>query len=280
MSVAFGIDCSDRTPAPSRLKAANVGFVCRYLSPEPAKNLNRAEAVGLHGDGIGIVTQWEWTATRASQGWAAGVQDAHASQALLNALGAPRTAVVHFTVDYDTAGSAVRTWPYFAGAISVLGIHRVGGYGGHDLIAYLASRGVPYLWQTYAWSGGVWHPKATIRQYSNGHTVAGISVDLDQAMSADYGQWYFIPPKPVTMYGFRDSRVYTFPGKWKLQAYAEHKRKLLGPVAEHAYTLKWKGYWYLQLPETSGLYPTPQARDAAMHLRETVTGRKLAPFTR
>jgi hypothetical protein len=280
LPVSYGIDLASQTPAPSALVAARVGFVCRYLSPEPSKNLTRAEAVRLHAAGISIVTVWEWTADRARQGWAAGVQDAHGAQALLNALGAPRTAVVYFAVDYDATGQTQRTDAYFDGAASVLGKHRVGVYGGLAVIARAAARGYVYLWQTYAWSGGVWHPKARLRQYSNDHTVAGASVDLDQAMTADFGQWFFIPPKPVVMYGYRDVRTYTFPGKWKLQAYAAHKRKLLGPVAEHAYTLKWKGYWYLQLPEASGLYPTPQARDAAMHLRETVTGRKLSPFTR
>jgi hypothetical protein len=46
-----------------------------------------------------------------------------------------------------------------------------------------------WFWQTYAWSAGVWAPGNHIEQYQNGVALAGATLDLDRALTADYGQW-------------------------------------------------------------------------------------------
>jgi hypothetical protein len=79
----------------------------------------------------------------------------------------------------------------------VLGKARVGVYGGYEVIARQAARGYEFLWQTYAWSGWPttkWYPKAQLRQYSNDHTVLGVGVDLNQALTPNFGQWFYVPP--------------------------------------------------------------------------------------
>jgi hypothetical protein len=44
-----------------------------------------------------------------------------------------------------------------------------------------------WFWQTYAWSGGLVHPDAHILQYSNGHTLAGVSCDYNHASTSGFG---------------------------------------------------------------------------------------------
>ncbi|MDN3568420.1 hypothetical protein QWZ14_28910, partial [Paeniroseomonas aquatica] len=56
-------------------------------------------------------------------------------------------------------------------------------------IAYMHGRGVKWLWQTYAWAGGRWHPGAQLQQYKNGVRVAGADVDLNRATTSNFGQW-------------------------------------------------------------------------------------------
>ena len=58
------------------------------------------------------------------------------------------------------------------------------------MISHLFDAGlIGYGWQTYAWSDGQWDHRAQLRQYSNGHTIAGVGVDYDQSTAVDFGQW-------------------------------------------------------------------------------------------
>lgn len=193
----FGIDATGTHNA-AQLSAAGVKFVARYLSQDPAKNLTHAELQGLRAAGINIVTVWETQANRALQAFPAGAADAKAAQAQLSALGAPRNAPVFFAVDFDaTPGDQTLINAYFRGAASVLGLKRVGVYGGYWPLKRLFDAGlVKFGWQTYAWSGGNWDKRAQLRQYKNSQTLAGLSVDFDMAMVANYGQW-FPPTLPV-----------------------------------------------------------------------------------
>jgi Domain of unknown function (DUF1906) len=74
-----GGDYSFARPSISELKKAGITFVCRYLSHSPAKNLTLKEAEELSAAGIDIVSIWEDTATRATEGHEAGVADAKAA---------------------------------------------------------------------------------------------------------------------------------------------------------------------------------------------------------
>ena len=184
---AFGVDYAYGRPNPKKLYAAGVRWVGRYLSPDPAKNLTRAESAGLAAAGIKRVLVWESTANRALDGIDAGIADARQALHQANVLGAPLEAVIYFAIDFDATGPDVK--PYFEGVRSVLG-NRAGAYGGYTALAYLRDqRIVEKVWQTYAWSGGRWLDGAQLLQYDNGRDMFGVSVDFDHAISPDCGWW-------------------------------------------------------------------------------------------
>lgn len=188
MSVT-GIDIAWDRPTIAEIKATGARWVARYFSPDATKNLTASEVRDYHAAGLGVVSVWEGTATRALDGRAAGVADAHAADQQRASVGLPSDMVIHFAVDTDTNWPAVA--PYFDGVRSVLGDSRTGVYGGLRVIEGAHAAGLRYLWQTVAWSGGVWASYATIRQ-PIGTTLNG-GADYDTAEAPDFGQY----PRPV-----------------------------------------------------------------------------------
>lgn len=166
----------------------------RYLSPYASKNLSSTERKALHDAGISVGVVWESTAKRPESGHAAGVADAKAALALLKSLGAPDSTAVYFAVDYDTTVGPHIT-AYLEGAASVLGLARVGVYGGYKIVKACFDKAlITYGWQTYAWSGGKWDARAQLQQYSNGLTLGGGDVDYCHLIKPA-GLW---EPKAVT----------------------------------------------------------------------------------
>ena len=196
----------------SRFKDNGVQFVCRYISTwadpnipgshDNPKNITAQEVVALRQNDLKLVVVFETTANRALGGFAAGQHDAKSALRQLRAHGIDG-AVVYFAVDFDVpVGNLGTVAQYFAGATSLLGKDRVGVYGGIRIVKHLLDNGLcKYAWQTYAWSGGKWDPRAHIQQYLNGQRVAGVTCDYDRAMAANYGQWplYVAPPKPAAV---------------------------------------------------------------------------------
>lgn len=187
----FGLDYV-AGPDPTTLKAHGVTFVCRYLSEVNAltkvKLLTPVEAKGLSAANISIVSNYEWYANRALEGEASGVADAQIAKQQHAECGGPADKPIYFSVDCDTTGEQVAD--YFKGVASVIGLSRTGAYGSYRVIKYLLDNDlISYAWQTYAWSGGQWDPRADIQQYENGVSLAGHSVDYDRAMKDDFGAW-------------------------------------------------------------------------------------------
>lgn len=183
-----GIDIAWDRPTVAAILATGAHWVARYFSPDPTKNLTAAEVHDYTAAGLGVVTVWEGSATRALAGRAAGVADAQAAEQQRIAVGLPSDMVIHFAVDTDTDWASVA--PYFNGVISVLGLARTGTYGGLRVIEGAHAAGIKYLWQTVAWSGGVWSQYATIRQPIG--TTLGGNADYDTAEVTDFGQY----PRP------------------------------------------------------------------------------------
>jgi hypothetical protein len=203
--MTFGLDYSSGRPSAAALKAAGVTFVCRYIGStvhgtgRSAKWLTPSEAKARHDDGFDIVTVFEYEAKRAEGGAAAGTADAHTAVAELAYCGLPADLPVYWAVDYDTTVGPHIT-AYFQAIAKVVGLKRIGAYGSYKVIkALFDAKLITYGWQTYAWSGGKWDPRAQIQQYSNNETIGGASVDYDRAMHADYGQWPAAgtPPAPA-----------------------------------------------------------------------------------
>lgn len=197
---SFGIDWAWGTPNIPALKAAHVEFACRYLSHDTTKNLTSAQARSLAAAGIDLVVVWETAANRALGGFRAGVADAAEALRQARSCGMPDGCPIYFAVDFDESGAqASAVADYFRGVHSVVdsagpaGMPHpvpVGAYGGYWAIKRLFdARLISYGWQTYAWSGGLWERRAQLRQYSNGHTVGGVSCDFNRAHAADFGQW-------------------------------------------------------------------------------------------
>jgi hypothetical protein len=149
-----------------------------------------AEADALRAAGIAVVANVEESAGT-YRGTAAGIRWATAGDAFFRKLGMPADRPIYFSVDWD-AGPA--DWPdidaALRGSASVLGPGRVGVYGSYATVAHCAAAGTAaWFWQTYAWSGGRWHPAAHLQQYRNNVALAGGTVDLTRAVTTDYGQW-------------------------------------------------------------------------------------------
>lgn len=184
MATLLGLDIAWDRPAVAEILATGAHWVARYLSPDASKDLIAAEVQSYPAAGLAIVTVFESTAGRATQGRAAGVADAQLAEQQRRALGLPDDHVHHFAVDEDTTWASVQA--YFDGVVSVIGLARTGCYGGLHVIEGAYNYGIGYLWQTVAWSGGVWSPHATIRQ--PGGTVLSGGADLDYAEVPDFGQ--------------------------------------------------------------------------------------------
>lgn len=187
MSVT-GIDIAWDTPTVAQILATGAHWVARYFSPDPSKNLTAAEVPQYTAAGLAIVVVWESTGTTALNGFAAGVADAQAAQQQCVSVGLPSDMPIYFAVDTDTSWPSVAA--YFQGVISVIGVARTGVYGGVQVIEGAHAAGIPFLWQTVAWSGGVWAPYASIRQ-PGGTTLSG-GADYDTAEVPDFGQY----PRP------------------------------------------------------------------------------------
>jgi Domain of unknown function (DUF1906)/Putative peptidoglycan binding domain len=206
-----GIDYSwaDPKPSPAALRTKGVGFICRYLSNDPAKNLTKAEAGAALAAGIDVVLDWEYGANAMRNGYAQGVADATVAQQQAAALGFP-AAPIYFSCDFDaTPADQTAINAYLDGVASVIGLDRTGIYGGYWPVSRAFDAGkVTYGWQAYAWSGGNWDSRAQIRQTENGVTVAGVNADWDESMTADFGQVSVSPdPYPTLSEGAAGAAV-------------------------------------------------------------------------
>lgn len=190
VNAVYGVDYSWARPSPADLHAKGYQFAARYLSYDTSgKNLTAPEAKSLINAGIKVVSNWESGANDALDGYNAGVTHAKKAQAEALAAGMPASRPIYFSVDFDASTSQQGALnSYMDGVASVLGRSRTGAYGGYYVIKRLFDAGkITWGWQTYAWSGGQWDSRAQLRQIQNG--IAGGSLDKDQAMAADYGQW-------------------------------------------------------------------------------------------
>lgn len=194
MAEVKGIDFAWDKPSPAAILKAGAHWGAGYISFDPTKDLTQSEVHSYVSAGIPIVLASESTATRALTGMHSGIFDAQYARNRLASLGM-KDAVVHFAVDTDADWNQVQ--PYFEGVLNQWQSKRqIGVYGGLKVIEGAHAWGLKYLWQTDAWSGGVWSPYATIRQ--EGGTLFGGQADWDDAITPDWGQWpRFVAPVPT-----------------------------------------------------------------------------------
>lgn len=189
-----GVDYSTARPAAWRLREAGKAFAVRYGGAGSRdKWLTLEEANSLIGAGLAVVANVEGTATGLKGGYGVGQVWARNAHAHFTSCGMPPGRPIYFSVDWDVqSGEWYQVRDALHGAIDVLGLDRVGIYGGRHAIEW-AQRDIcaRWFWQTYAWSGTPthWVPGVHIQQYRNGVRVADADCDLDRALTVDYGQW-------------------------------------------------------------------------------------------
>lgn len=163
--MTFYVDYAAGGPSALAVKQAGAAGVCRYLSMNPAKNLTADERDALLAAGLDIVLVWETTATRSSEGAAAGATDGMLAGQQAKALGYPQGATVYAATDQDTLWSKVEAYHRaFGQAISDYGY--VGDvYGGYLVVSAAKAAGYSTApWQTASWSYGSRCPGAALLQ--------------------------------------------------------------------------------------------------------------------
>jgi hypothetical protein len=149
------LDYSSARPSHQAMKQFGTAGVIRYLCSDLAnpKHLTRDEAQALRADGFWVGLVWENQAKRALDGFAAGRLDAFSAASQAHALGVPAGCPIAYAVDDEsiTAGAAT---PYFKGVLSAQSPYPVMVYGSFSVVEGIMPLGVPYGWQTVAWSGG------------------------------------------------------------------------------------------------------------------------------
>lgn len=190
--MAEGIDYAWGRPRPSVIKTTGRTFVVRYLSRDTTgKTLTQPEVEALTGAGLWIACVFEDAARQPMGGRLTGREDARFAAAQAASLGMPPDRPIYFAVDWDVlVGEIPVVIAYLRGVADVIGIERTGVYGGLGIVQEaFAAEAATWAWQTYAWSGGGWDPRAQLRQYSNDHLLDGVSVDYCRSTVDDFGQW-------------------------------------------------------------------------------------------
>ena len=157
------LDYSSARPSIQQMHAAGAAGALRYLCHgNGAKRLTSQEAHALRGAGLWIGVVFEDTADRARQGVAVGKADAIFAAAQAAQIGIPPTCPIFFAVDYDASPAEVK--PYFQGCQAARISNPIGVYGSYRVVDTLTAQGIPYGWQTVAWSHGQRSARAHLLQ--------------------------------------------------------------------------------------------------------------------
>ncbi len=193
MSSRFGIDEAWARLTPAQCVAAGKTFVVGYISEDnTGKNITRAEIDAYRAVGIAVLLVYEYSTTAVHGGAAKGHRDAAIAIAGARAVGYPPGCAIGFAVDEDTRPdpSIIDAYCRAFTADVRAARYRSMDYGGYACVKRAADLGLADLhWQTYAWSGGAWDPRAAIRQVQNGVFLDGRDIDLDTALVDDFGAW-------------------------------------------------------------------------------------------
>lgn len=188
-------------PSAVAIKAAGYSFTCRYLTDGgpglPGKLLKPGEFADLMAYGISVALNWETTADRMLDGYNAGVADANQAASVAASLGVPDDRPIYFSCDMDASlAQQAEVDDYLRGCASVIGLDRVGIYGGFWPVSRALNNGTAtWAWQTEAWSGGNIEPRAHLLQRIGFVTVDGVECDVNEALVLpDFGQH----PVPAT----------------------------------------------------------------------------------
>lgn len=188
------LDYSDARPSPAQIHAFGAAGVLRYLcsNPRNPKLLTKPEAAQLRAAGLQVGLVWEDTADRAQAGRRAGTTDATRAAQAAATLGIPTSVPIFLAVDFDTPFAAVAA--YFQGAQAAAIPNPLGAYGSFTVVEGALDLGIPYAWQTVAWSHGRRSPRAHLLQTAE-PSLPGTDKNY---LLHPLPLWGAPPPQPVT----------------------------------------------------------------------------------
>ena len=203
--MATGIDFSfSRVPA-ATTKAAGHTFAISYLTDHDssighaAKAWRPAEVAAYREAGLGVAAVWQGGEADRTTAWRGGYdrgrRDAARAATQADALGRPAGRPVYFAIDADASASDLALISrYFDGVGSVFDVANIGVYGGRRTIEWAMESGrVSWFWQTGAWSGTHRVPGIHLYQRVPSTKLGSHAIDIDDALRADYGQWWGAP---------------------------------------------------------------------------------------
>lgn len=189
-----GLDFAWSHPPASLIRSLGFRYVSRYLcwleADTVGKVATRAEVQADLAAGVDVFLNWEWAATDQLGG--ANYGRIHATEAVRQAiaLGYPRGATIYYSADFDEAPSQVGTVAAYNAAakpITNAAGYRHGVYGDYYVLGRLFNaKLIDDGWQAYAWSGGQWDNRASLRQVQNGYPFRGYSVDRNICVGPAY----------------------------------------------------------------------------------------------
>lgn len=148
-------------------------FVARYYDGSKGtspKALDTVEIAKLFSLRFAIVPVFETDSRNpAYYTYDQGVADGNAARSDALAIGQPLGTPIAFAVDADVDPSALLD--YLNGAfIGLEALYLLGVYGSYKVVKYADENypAVGFLWQTYAWSGGLYYPASNVYQHANG----------------------------------------------------------------------------------------------------------------
>ena len=179
------LDYSTARPSAAAIKASGYAGVIRYLSVAPnPKIIEDSERAAFEAAGLAYALVWETTAGRAAAGAGAGATDG--ARAAAAAPWWPADRPIYAAVDYQAVGAQITAAVDYVLAFAHTSGHPAGVYGSYYVVEAAAGRGVPYRWQTLAWSDGKISPRIQLLQTSGG--TAFPDTDLNLVYAPDWGQ--------------------------------------------------------------------------------------------
>lgn len=205
--MATGIDFSfSRVPAAVAARNGHA-FAVSYLTDQNSghrvKQWRADEIAAYRAAGLGVAAVWQGGFDDRTVAWRGGYDRgrADASKAAVESgrLGRPEGAAgrpVYFAVDFDVSEAELGSVSaYFDGIASIFDVPNIGVYGGRRVIEWaMASGKARWFWQSSAWSGGRQVPGIHLFQRLHNVKLEGYDVDVNDALNADYGQWFDVTP--------------------------------------------------------------------------------------
>jgi hypothetical protein len=179
----IGVDYSFGRPDPAALAAAGVKVVCRYIAGNSTKPITIAERDALWAAGLGIVLNWEASASDPLLGASKGLSHGDQAQTGADALGYPDSMPIIVSVDFGVTSQMTSSVIAYMKAFASRNRRRLWVYGGTTIGDRLIAEGIcDRIWQA---KSGSWSPvpsvNTVLRQLLNVQTPSlaqfGNSID-------------------------------------------------------------------------------------------------------